>query len=162
MDEIINFHLEHKYFVDVSKIKDGCSVKFPKNLIVIPNIQEYSIDYKIVSDGLMIVSNEFTKHFAMDNSVKRASIVVDIVLKTLQRNISGNLILVFDGIVQKKKISEILNPPVEKGDVLKDKKLLKNCLDILTNGADYYEMNKIGIGDQYNYLVNLINNGGLI
>lgn len=159
---IIKFHKDNKYCIIINKLKDGLAAFFPPNYLLQPVVLDKNYIYKKCPEGFAIYSEDQRKVFEIDSYAYRYAIFADILLKTLERKMPGQLILVSD---KKKKVTSlvsILPSLTTEEDRQKEKRVEQAFHEIFTKMYDVDSATKLGIRSGYEKLNELVEMGGLV
>lgn len=157
MDELTALHMKHGYYIDISKTANGCIVKSPANILLVPQHLPETTIYKIEDHILNINNNDY----AVPNYAVRSIILTDILMKMTQLNMPLSLVVFFDGLTQKKSLTEIINPPDDESDRKKDVTLLQSLSKIMLGEIDSEDAKKMGIGIGFQLIFNICKKGGI-
>ena len=160
MNELVNYFIKHKYYVEVNKIKNGCEAIFPKNILRQPQVPALKISYFLIDKGVRVEYNDVVKEEYMPKYMSRLMIQTDIILKSINRDIHLNLIRYFDGLLPKDKIIELIPIKLNKEEKLLEKKVVNKYSDIIFSTIDSQTAENLGIFEGYNSLVSLITRQG--
>lgn len=160
MNDLVNYFIKNKYYVDVTKIEGGCQAVFPKNILRQPKIPELNISYFVVDNGLRIKYNDIVINDVVPKYMTRLMIQTDIILKTINRDLHLSLIKYFDGLLTRDKIVELIPMKLSKEEKTLEKKIVNKYSDIIFSTIDGQTAENLGIFDGYNSLVSLISRAG--
>jgi hypothetical protein len=163
--ELINFHVQHKYYILVQKEEDGVSVNYPANIVFAPLFAGRVDVYKINKDKIEYANSDGAKVYFKTNIYDaRVLITTDIVINAKIRGISGKLILPFEGLILKDGVVGLLKQPTKKEHQEKEQKLIQkyqDIIDFLKNSYTREQATKDGIVEGYGLVRNLLASGGI-
>jgi hypothetical protein len=159
MNDLIEFHLKNKYYVDVSKTDNGCVAKFPSSQFLTPKIPAQIVEYFCRSDEIIVNLGNNKITYPVVEYARNPLIMADIFLKTSFRKISVKLILLFDGLNRVNKFSNILKGSVSEENQKKEKLIVNSFSDILL-GCFSIKDDESNIIEGVNQIVNLIDRRG--
>lgn len=162
-NELLNFHLEHKYYALVLKEKKGCSIAYPPNVLVRPATEQVIGVYQVIRNEVQYAQSDgFKNKIKINKYDTRLTILTDIGLKLKSRDISNKLVVCFDGNVEKKGIFSILEEFEPKGELKIKEDLLKSKYQaILTGQYSLAEAKKDELELGFVTLTKIIESGGL-
>jgi len=160
MNELINYFIKNKYYVDVIKIDGGCKAVFPKNILRQPNVPELEISYFLLNNGVRVKYNDVVFDDTVPRYMSRLMVQTDIILKAINRDLHLSLIQYFDGLLPKDKIIQILPIKLSKEEKALEKKIVNKYSDIIFSTMDGQTAENLGIFEGYNSLVSLISREG--
>lgn len=162
MDELVKFHIKHKYFVNVNKTEDGCNVIYPANYLINPQFNSQNINYRLNDEGFEYITENYSSQYDIVKYARRFAVLTDIILKATNINIPNKLILIRSNNELKGSLIQILEPPTDQEDLLKEQLVAEVYADIVMGLFDYSSANKLGILRGYEGLIRLIESGGLL
>jgi hypothetical protein len=162
LDKLIKFHIDHNYYVKIKPLPRmiGCVVEFPKNIIKkLPEInRSYIINDKLIDIFHVETGKDIdTKSVSISKFGIRLLIMEDILIRTIQRQISRKLIFVENRI--KDSIFDVLKIDMNKDELILEKELCLIFRGLLAGKVDY-EVKK-EIEESYRVLFNCFESGGL-
>lgn len=161
-DEVIILHIQNKYCVVVSKIKNGCLANYPENKLLIPASEEYACTYQTDTKDkmLFLTSRGERKDINIIGYEFRFIVLTDIIQKAVNLKISRKLILPFDGLTRKPGIFSLLPKP--KGDMKKKEDIIyANYQGILDGSYTSVDADKDGIVEGFSMILSIVESKGL-
>jgi hypothetical protein len=160
-DELLYLHLKAKYIVVINKEKNGCSITYPANVLIQPNIELHTDTFTFI-DNKLIVGSSLDKDkekeveiFGYDN---RFLVMTSLAIKIDRYKINKNLVVAFDGLKKKRGLLSILPEP--KGELKIKEDFIKNNYSQILERLFYPpDAEKAGILDGFNNITNLIIKG---
>lgn len=165
MNNIIQFHIDHGYYVNVKTLSNiiGCAVNFPPNYII--NQPGSNITYLIENNPLRIEvydledGHEINFHsLKVTKSSARVLVLEDILLRTLKRKIAQCLILVDEN--NNKNIFDTLLLEMDDEVLELEKRLLLKFRELILGKVDT-EIENIELAKGYRLVLDCFENGGL-
>jgi hypothetical protein len=163
--DIIQFHIDNNYYVNVKSIPDmiGCFVHFPSNYFL--ERSETNITYLIEPDPIHIEIYEMAPGKDMHShtvpatwSSARLLVLEDILLRTLARKIAQTLIVVDD--TEGKNVFDALRLELDAEDALLEKELLSKFREMILGKVDTDILNH-ELAEGYRLVLNCFESGGL-
>lgn len=165
MNDIIQFHIDHKYYVDVKTIPKmvGCMVSFPANQFA--EQPEAHITYLIESKPLRIEVYDLeegseinVRKVQVTRSCARILVLEDILLRTLKRKIAQCLIVVDKS--KQKNVFDALALEMDAGALTLEKELLLKFRELILGKVDTDILND-ELAEGYRLILDCFENGGL-
>jgi hypothetical protein len=159
--DIIKFHIDNNYYVNIIPITKliGCQAQFPANILL--NVPETTITYLIEQDPLRIeiYENNIKPHnVVIPKYSARLLVLVDILMRTIARNLSPALILVEDA--KEKTVFDTLDLELSTSDQDAEKKMLILLRNFLVSGEAENDIEETLL-DGYRMMLDCFENGGL-
>ncbi len=164
MNKITQFHIDHGYYVKIKPLPKmiGCFATFPANRLMsqpeanrtyIVNTEPSCIEVFHIDYGSDIIS----KKIHSDKFSLRLLILEDILLQTVARKMSRNLILV-DG-TDEKSVFTLLDVMMSQEELDLEKELCLRFRELLSGKVEYDV--DASIADSYKKVLECFENGGL-
>jgi hypothetical protein len=160
-----NIHYEYDCCTIIKDLpnENGCYVSYIKNIF--KNIPQETIEYIIDKDHIKIVKSytvdsDDTMTYKCPIEAARVAILIDITLKTLDRDLSMENVHVESKEDNKNSIISLFKRPEKQEDILKEN-ILKTIQHKVVQGQNCSsEVAEHDIEDAYNFLNNLVISGG--
>jgi hypothetical protein len=165
LEKIKDFHIQNNYYVNIQPLKTslGCVVNFPKN--VIHNFKNVDITYMISHNydniDIFYVEESETKSKNIQTLIfnTRLLILEDILLKSLQRGISKELVVIDSNRI-KSNIFSIIGVKLSEEHLNLEKELCSVFLKLL-EGNIIKDIKDDLLLKGYEQVFNCFENGGL-
>lgn len=160
MDKLLEFHVNNKYYVNVTKIENGCIGVFPANYF--KEMSSELVSYKILDNILRVtVNNNNSVDYDIPTYIHRLTILSDIIIKAKHRQIPTSLILISDKDAYYNSLLKVLPAPKDENNKKLEESALMVYNDIMMGLFDLTSANKLGIERGYKFLQSLLENGGI-
>ena len=129
MDELIEFHIKHDYYIRVQQLLgNACVVTYPPITIYEDKVDEFTISF-VSEEEHIIVSEMERPSYSVEipDFSHRVIILADIVARAGVRNISSKLFAVHDkaGDFLSRKTGHVLPSPNTKEKVIQERRVTK-------------------------------------
>ena len=128
--------IDNGYFVKLEKIKNGCKVSYPKNIIKQPFYVAVDETYEISDNELCLKNGTRSKKKSFVPYAIRPYIMCDITLKAMFRNLNNSIICFEDNRATSKKIVEMIDYLPNEENLEREEKLISNLIKMLRNDVN--------------------------
>jgi len=140
--------------------EEGCVAYYIQN--VFNGVPQQCYEYCIKRDMLYVLNATDVEenYHVVPKEARRLAVVIDIILKTLQRNLAVENLRVESEIIKDTSIIAFFKPPTDSDVIEKENALKKLLNDLLVGDSSESYIKDNNIEQGHEYLLNLVNNGG--
>lgn len=166
--KFVQWYIDHDFYIRVQKLrKNTCQVNLPDIVLYEPLVTKSNIIYEIKDNHISYqdLTNDQSRKLILPDYAKRAIIMIDVIIKSIQRDISTDLIVIFnekEEIVPKKQFLNLFEEYDNPENKEKETKLIEYFQNYLlgNDAAEILEEYDIESGGEL--VCNLFQTGGIV